>query len=103
MDAIMYLHSKAKHDYQNLHNLFSQLVGCYWMPNILIFKAKLLMTKISSYNSYEHIKLKLHLVGDLQIWSCTTNNDSKTLQLGGGPTKSDEKGLGWHPMVTSFQ
>jgi hypothetical protein len=35
--------------------------------NILIFKPKPLMIKISSYNSYEHKKLKLHLASNLQI------------------------------------
>jgi hypothetical protein len=61
------------------------------------------MTKISSYNNYEHKKLKLHLMGDLQIWSCNTSEDSKTPLLGGDATKSDEKGVGWHPMVPSLQ
>jgi hypothetical protein len=36
------------------------------------------MIKILSYNNYEHKKLKLHLGGDLQIWSCNTSNNNKT-------------------------
>jgi len=34
---------------------------------MLISKPKPLMIKISSYNSYEHKKLKLHLTYDLQM------------------------------------
>jgi hypothetical protein len=73
------------------------------MPNILRSKLKPLMTKISSYNNYEHKKLKLHLASDLQIWFYSASDDSETPQLGGDATKSDEKGEGWHPMITSLQ
>ncbi len=87
--------------YSPLHNWNTRKI-CYGMPNILIKKPKPLLTKISSYNNYEHKELKLHRVGNFQIRSCCASNDSKTPQLGGNATKSDKKGVGWHPIITTL-